>query len=179
VHVSCFEDRSKNISGLLRVTGRLTKERNDFRVVFVGEGADYERMTELAGQTGLKDRVVFFAGLLEGEALVHNLQAADFMVISSHYENLPVVISEAFACGLPVLSTDVGGIAEILTKDRGKLVPPGDDGALLDGLRFMLDHVQDFHPEKIREFAVDYCSREKVSQQLKALYYQALGIPWQ
>ena len=78
-----------------------------------------------------------------------------------------------------MLSTDVGGISEILTEERGKLVPPGNEDALFGGLKFMLDHVQDFDPEKIREFAVGYCSREKVSQKLKEVYYQALGIPWQ
>jgi glycosyltransferase involved in cell wall biosynthesis len=174
VHVSCFEDRSKNISGLLKSLGQLSGIRSDFKCIFVGDGMDYEDMEHMAEEAGLLNKIAFFAGLLEGEDLVVCLQSSDFMVVSSHYENLPVVISEAFACGLPVLSTDVGGISEILDDERGKLVPANDGAALLNGLIYMMDHLQDFDRNKIRKFAVDHSGKEVVSQTLKKLYIHSL-----
>ncbi len=47
IHISCFEDRSKNISGLLRTIGKLAKLRNDFECIMVGEGIDLQKMKSL------------------------------------------------------------------------------------------------------------------------------------
>ena len=55
-----------------------------------------------------------FTGLLEGQKLADELASGDFLVMSSNYENMPVVILEALASGLPVVSTNVGGIKEMI-----------------------------------------------------------------
>ena len=58
------------------------------------------------------------------------MRAADVFVLSSEFENLPVVLLEALACGLPVVATDVGGVREIVDESVGALVPPRDVPAL-------------------------------------------------
>jgi glycosyltransferase involved in cell wall biosynthesis len=94
------------------------------------------------GQGGLDDRVTF-TGPLTGEPLDRAYAAADVLVLPSRAETYGMVLAEALARGLPVVCTDVGGVAEVLgpggDPDRpGLLVPVGDDAALADALRTWL-----------------------------------------
>lgn len=170
IHISCFEDRSKNISGMLRAISNLAKLRDDFECIMVGEGIDLEKMKSLAVELNLNESQVRFTGLLEGAKVAEAYQSADFMVMFSNYENMPVVISESLSCGLPVIATYVGGIPEYINETNGKLVAAGDEVALLDVINFMLDHSSDFDKSEIRKNAVDIFSIEAVSQKLQELY---------
>lgn len=175
IHVSCFEDRSKNISGLLRAIFHLGEKRSDFSCRLIGTGEDFDRMVRLAEDMKIKDRLAFFTGLLEGDDLVEAFQDASFMVITSHYENLPVVIGEAFACGLPVMATAVGGIPEVLNQKNGLLVPPGDDERIIQGLDYMLDHYHTFNRAEIRKEAIIRFGKESVAAVLQNIYNKALS----
>jgi len=170
IHISCFEDRSKNISGILSTLKELSKVRNDWECVFVGVGEDYELLNEYAAELGLTPEFVKFAGLKEGGDLVQSLQESDFLILFSNYENMPVVLGEAFACGKPVVSTNVGGIAEIVNKDRGILVPASDENAFMEALRIMLDTFDNYDAKALREFAVTNFSAPKVGERFAAIY---------
>jgi len=170
IHISCFEDRSKNMSGLLRVLSKLAEIRNDFEFMMVGEGIDLDKMKTFAFELGLKEPLLKFTGLLENENLIDAYQNADFMVMFSNFENMPVVISESFSCGLPVVATSVGGIPEYINTANGILVTPGDEEALHGAISFMLDHYPEFDKNKIRQIAVDIFSKQAVTEKLKELY---------
>ncbi|WP_250563300.1 glycosyltransferase [Sphaerisporangium fuscum] len=64
------------------------------------------------------------------------IACADLLVLCSTYEGLPVVIMEALAAGVPVVSTDVGGVADLVEPGRnGLLVPPGSTDAFAEAIR--------------------------------------------
>ena len=170
IHISCFEDRSKNISGLLRAISKLVKLRNDFECIMVGEGIDLEKMKSLAKELGLDNSRVRFTGLLENQNLVDVYQSAEFMVMFSNFENMPVVISESFSCGLPVVATAVGGIQEYINPGNGRLVAAGDETALLDAIYYMLDHSSDFDRNQIRQNAIEIFSKQAVAKKLQEFY---------
>jgi glycosyltransferase involved in cell wall biosynthesis len=170
VHISCFEDRSKNITGLLRTISKLSELRSNFECLMIGEGIDLEKMKRFAAQSGLTETQVKFTGLLENEELISAYQDADFMVMFSNYENMPVVISESFSCGLPVVATSVGGIPEYVTPENGRLVSAADEEALLNALIYMLDHYQEFDKKKIRQYAVEIFGKKVVADKLRELY---------
>jgi glycosyltransferase involved in cell wall biosynthesis len=170
VHISCFEDRSKNISGMLRTISRLSAIRTDFECIMVGEGIDLEKMKAFSHQLGLTENTVRFTGLLENEKLVEMYQSADFMVMFSNYENMPVVISECLSCGLPVVATSVGGIPEYIHQDNGRLVAAGDEAGLLQALVFMLDHYPEFDKTRIRQQAVEIFGKKAVAEKLMEIY---------
>ena len=170
IHISCFEDRSKNISGLLSTLARLSEIRSDFECILVGEGMDLQMMKNLANELNLSPSRVKFTGLLENREVVAAYREAGFMVMFSNYENMPVVISEALACGLPVVATAVGGIPEFVNTDNGRLVAARDEGALLEAILFMLDHANEYDRQKIRQDAVQIFSKPAVAMKLKELY---------
>ena len=169
IHVSCFEDKSKNISGLLESL-RLLKDKNvDYDAVLIGDGMDYEAMKQMAASMQLNDRVTF-TGMLQGNELVDVIASGDFLVLSSNYENMPVVILEAFACGLPVVSTNVGGIAEIVDESNGILVPPHDSEKLADAMRKMLQSFKSYNANTLREGIIKKFSNDAVGKLLNDIY---------
>ena len=168
VHVSCFEDKSKNLTGLLESIAILKKQRNDFECILIGYGIDYNYIKLLAQNLNLNN--VIFTGLLEGKKLSETMARADFLVISSKYENLPVVIPEAFSCGLPVVATNVGGIAEWVNESNGILVEPNNSVKLAEGINTMMENHFKYDKLQIRNIALNNFSAEAVTKQFTELY---------
>ncbi len=176
VHISCFEDRSKNISGLLRVISDLAKMRNDFKFLMIGDGQDMPWLQDYADENNLTNKFVEFKGLLEGEQLVKEMSSADMLVVFSNYENFPVVINECLSMGIPVITTKVGGIPERINSDNGILIDQGNESQLLAGLNNFLDNKVRFNMEEVRSQSVGEFSPEAVGAKLDLIYRESLGL---
>ncbi len=170
IHVSCFEDKSKNISGLLHVILSLSKKRNDFIFKLVGEGMDFDFLKKYARDIGLNEETVVFTGLLEGNELVKTMASAKLMVVFSNYENFPVVINESFILGVPVIATSVGGIPEYINQENGRLIEAGDEAALEILLVEYLDGKLIFDKPKIQSDSCNAFSPETIGQELCGIY---------
>jgi glycosyltransferase involved in cell wall biosynthesis len=174
VHISCFEDRSKNISGLLRAIALLSDTRNDFECQMIGEGLDLDRMTNFARELNIVGKTVHFTGLLEGDAIASALRQSSFLVLFSNFENMPVVINEAFASGIPVVATRVGGIAEHVDERKGILVYAGDETGMAKALSQMLDSYDTFDKNFIRNYALEQFSEKAIAEQFISIYRSIL-----
>ena len=174
LNITCFDDAQKNLSGLLNVVENLYIKRQDFELVLVGEGIDFDFIKELSQEKRLENTVVTFTGMLTGENLVRAYQESNFTVLFSNYENIPVVISESFACGLPVISTNVGGIAEHIDKTNGLLIDAGDETALFEAIDYMLDHYKEYDKEQLMEMARNKYSYQSVGNELISIYKNIL-----
>ena len=103
------------------------------------EGDYGARIRELAERLGVADNVVFL-GALEPEQLSVPLSAADAFVLSSSNEGWANVILESMACGTPVIATDVGGNAEVVSSgELGFIVEFGDRQQLFDAIERALE----------------------------------------
>ena len=100
------------------------------------------------------------------------MKQADGLVLFSRKENFPCVIAEAWASGIPVISTDVGGIAEHMDDSRGMLVKSGDENALAEAI---VNLKKDWDKDAIRKYAVDHFSVDAVARQYDEAYRIALG----
>ena len=174
LHVSCFEEVSKNITGLVNTTELLLKKRNDFEVWLVGDGVD-RKNTEEYVTTKKLNQYIKFKGLLEGEDLIKSMQRATFQVLFSNYESQPSVIIESFSCGKPFIATRVGGIPEIIDDTRGVMVEAGDEFAFANAMNDMLDNYIKFDPVKLRSYAIEKFSYEKVGRQFYDIYKNMLS----
>ena len=172
LHISTLRDEAKNFSGILRVVERLCKQRNDFELHVIHD-YDASRFQAFVRDHGLEGNV-FFHGKKTSEEVAEALASADFFVLFSRFENLPCVLVEAFAAGLPVLTTDVGGIAEIVSPERGILLHSEDEEALLQGMIRLLDTCRDYDREAIRRYAVENFSENIIGQQLSEAYRSVL-----
>lgn len=169
IHISCFEEQSKNMSGILRSIQKLKSLRSDFHLTMVGTGMDFDETVELAHKLNILD-VVTFTGMLQGETLAAQLRQSDLLIMFSHYENMPVVISEALCCGIPVVSSDVGGIHEVLSPDFGILVPVNDENAFIEAIQRVMKNPEFYSKNIIAEKASKIWHEDAVLTQLNALY---------
>jgi glycosyltransferase involved in cell wall biosynthesis len=88
-------------------------------------------------EEGLEGRIRF-PGECEDGMLDHLYHGASLLVLASHYEGYGMVLTEALARGLPVVSTTGGAIPSTVPPEAGVLVPPGNAGALAEALRGLL-----------------------------------------
>ena len=169
IHISCFEDKSKNISGLLESLKIINDKGIDFQCTLIGEGMDLDLMKEKAKELQLINKVSF-TGLLQGQALADELSSGDFLVLSSNYENMPVVILEALASGLPVVSTNVGGIKEMIDDTKGILVEPKNKEALAEAMIKMIETYKNYDANYLRNSVIEKYGYESVGRFLSKLY---------
>ena len=124
------------------------------RLVMLGGGPLVEEARALADRLGFGPQVVL-AGRQDADAVARYMQAADVLALPSDNEGVPNVILEAFASGLPVVASRVGGIPEVHAGDfLGRLATPRDLGALTDALRDVLTAPPALGP--IREHALQF-----------------------
>jgi len=124
----------KGQSILLEALGELRDRGLEVRAVFIGDGpkrADLERRVHALGL----DETVRFPGSVGQDEIRHHYAAADVFCLPSFAEGVPVVLMEAMAMGLPVVSTRIMGIPELVEHGvNGLLVRPGRVDELADAL---------------------------------------------
>ena len=127
----------KGTPHLIAALGRLA-HRQDWTATIAGDG-EVSESREQVGQHLIADRVLV-PGWLELRERDRLLRNTDILVLPSLAENLPMVIMEAFARGIPVISTPVGAIPEVIEHGRnGLMVPVGDEGKLAEALEQLIE----------------------------------------
>jgi glycosyltransferase involved in cell wall biosynthesis len=126
----------KGVDTLIDAIGRLTEP---VRLDVAGEGPDRARLEELATRTA--DGRVRFLGRLDSAEMDALIGDAVAVVLPSRwYENQPMIVLEAFARGVPVVASDLGGTPELIRHGTdGFLVPPDDPVSLASALQTLLD----------------------------------------
>jgi len=104
---------------------------------FVGRG-DISKLSEICRKRGIEKNVKFL-GTVSEEEKVKLYFSADIFILPSYAEGQPIAILEAMAAGLPVISTTVGSIPEVITKgEHGFLIEPGDYSSLAENIKLLL-----------------------------------------
>jgi glycosyltransferase involved in cell wall biosynthesis len=143
----------KRADDLLRAFALLDREDSD--LVLVGDGPLRKALEEQAEALGIADRV-HFVGYRSEVADVYD--ACDVVALSSANEGTPVTVIEALAAGVPVVSTDVGGLRDVVRNGTdGYLVDAGDVKALAQRMAALADD-----PERAR--AMGETARERVME---------------
>ena len=124
----------KRVDLLLDAVARV-RPRESFKLVILA-GADFTPFVDHVRRLGIEDRVIVRERVTDIEDY---LQAADLGLFSSETESFCLSILEAMWFGFPSVSTEVGGIPEVMTSGKdGLLVPPGDAAALARGVETLL-----------------------------------------
>jgi glycosyltransferase involved in cell wall biosynthesis len=178
IHVSCFEDKSKNITGFLDAISELYKRRDDFDVMLIGEGPDHEDLKAYAGGLGLAGDKVQFTGLKQGPELAGLYSSASFLVQTSRYETFGTVIIEALSCGLPVMSTNTGIAASVITADNGIIIQQPAVREIVQGIESMLNNYPNFDSLKVKETVKGKFSGRMFSEKMNIIYREIIDA-WQ
>jgi glycosyltransferase involved in cell wall biosynthesis len=145
----------KNHPLLLRSVEALRSEFPQLRVLVIGDGDLDRPLGEWVHQHDLQSTVRLLGRREDIPAL---LAAADLHVLCSDFEGMPNAVLEAMAAGRPVISTDVGGVTEVLRSGTdGLVIPPGDQAALTNAIQWMLNH-----PDRAAAMAAS--ARQRIGQ---------------
>jgi len=117
-------DSQKGTTYFLQAAAQILRQRQDVRFVIAGEGHLLERYREEARALGIADRTVF-AGYCEDVPALQSL--FDVQAFPSLWEGTPLTVFEAMSMSLPIVSTTVDGLGEVLRqRENALLVPPRD-----------------------------------------------------
>jgi glycosyltransferase involved in cell wall biosynthesis len=123
----------KALGVMLEAVGKL---RPPAHLVVVGDGPLREELIRAADDMGVAPRVSFLGWR---DDVAEFVAAADVFCLSSIWEGVPIAAMEAILLGVPIVSTDVGGMRELVPdEDTGRLVPTGDADALAREIETLL-----------------------------------------
>lgn len=126
----------------LRVLALVAKRFPSLRASIAGSGPERDRLGALVGELGLAGRV-HFTGRLDVQEMIRLYQSADVVLNPSRADNTPNSILEALACGVPVVSTDVGGIPFLVEHRHSAWLAPAEaTEALAEGVCEVLSNSQ-------------------------------------
>lgn len=166
--------QAKGIQYLLRALKICLANGLDLSLDIIGNG-DYQPVLQnLAVELGIQDRVCFL-GLYSADQVRSSLPNYDLLVLPSLIESFGLVLIEAMASGLPVLSTFSGGPETIVTELTGLLVQPGSAQTLAQGLSELSDRWLSFEPAIIREECRKMFAIEKTCESIEEVMRSVVG----
>ncbi|MFL6013615.1 MAG: glycosyltransferase [Gaiellaceae bacterium] len=122
---------------LLQAAEKLASRRDDVEFVIAGDGEVRSQLEEEARRRGLDDRVHFLG---HRDDVPEVLRAFDVFALPSNFEGMCFAVAEALAVEVPVVATDVGGVAQsVVHGETGLLVQPRDPDALAESIARLLD----------------------------------------
>jgi glycosyltransferase involved in cell wall biosynthesis len=173
--VGRLDDRVKRVGLLIDVFAGLARGRRDLVLLIAGDGEDRQALEARA--RAVAPQAVRFLGWCGGATQLAPLYAAaECLVLVSRSEGFPTVIGEAMACGLPVVATDVGGVAEMVENGAtGWLLPDGADEHVSAELRRALGEALCGEAQsasmrtRARRAAEDCLASDRIGQRLRQI----------
>lgn len=168
LHISTLNDSIKNVSGIIDAFEKL--KQSNLTLKIIGDGPiDWilERINNLKSSNS-----VIIESEMKHEDIAKEIQLADVFILFSNIENLPLVLIESISCGTPFISSNVGGVGELHNKEVGILVEAGNIKALTTEMNYFIDNYKLYHPEKIRQYAIDQYSEDVVGNKFNDLYIE-------
>ena len=127
------QDENKNQAAIIHAFNKVNSENTKTKLILVGDGPTHLQLKKLVNDYHLEESVTLTGSVSEPE-LYYSM--SDVYVQSSHREAMPMSVLEALATGLPVISTDVGGIKDVV-KENGFLIPDNNLDELINAMMKM------------------------------------------
>lgn len=147
-------------------------------LLIAGSGHERSRYEAMTSLLGLSSRVTF-VGRIDHDLVPIWLSAADIFVLPSRSEGFPTVIPEAMMCGIPIVATDVGGVAEAVDNGRtGLLIQSEDIDSLASALKKLIEneHIR----RSLSVTALEFSSKltwQSIAEQTVEVYNEVLSCP--
>ena len=132
-------ERNKGVHDLLDAISLIKKQSIPVKLVVGGSGSQHELLVAAAKTLGIEEQVSFL-GWIANEKKATALNSANIFVLPSYSEGMPNSVLEAMACGLPVISTNVGGIPQLVCPEGSILVSPGSPEELAKAILELLNN---------------------------------------
>ena len=135
----------KGIKHILESLKILDERGTDFRMMFVGDGADREEIEACVEELKLTDKCIFTGAIYDREELRVYYTAGDLFVFPSLYDTNGIVVREAAACGVPSVLIKGSCAAEGITNRRTGILTEDDPAAIAEELEYAASHLDEVH----------------------------------
>lgn len=169
LHVSTLGEQ-KNIKGLVYAF-QILKQKGVTNWHLTLAGPLYKQHEPTVLHLELSQHITF-TGELKHNDVAKAMQQADAFVLFSKHENFPCVIPEALCCGLPVVASNVGGVAEAIDDSNGIIVPSENTALLANALIDLMAKYSTLSIERIAADAKNKYSEAIIGNQFVQLYHQ-------
>ena len=162
---------------VLQAVARVVKSHPEFRLVLIGDGTESASLASLSNTLGIVDNVVFAGRRRDAAKLMSGF---DFTLLGSSQEGFPNVLMESMARAVPVVSTAVGGVTELVAEGvHGHLVPFGNIEAMSRAIHWMIERPEERRRmgEMGRRRIAQEFSTERMINATEAVYEELLGRP--
>lgn len=170
--------REKNHLMALRAFERIMERNGQARLTFIGDGPLRENIEQEAARRGLGHAVCFLGAR---DDVPEQLRKADVFWLTSFYEGFPIACIEAMACGLPVVTTSVGGLAELVHGQESGFLVDSDDHEQLAKTTLSLfsdPETAERVGRSARRRVLDLYSIERMADRYVETYRQILSGEW-
>ncbi len=173
LHVSTLFEEAKNVFGIFNAFKNLKDKGLQFELRIVHEYPSPEHV-DYAQKMGLLNTNVKFLGGMNSIEIAKEMKNSDAFILFSNFENLPVVLIEAMASGLPIIATRVGDVPRLVDVERGILVDAGNEAQLVIAIEEMSNKFGFFDRAAIRKFAHEKYSMNSIADKLASFYKQVI-----
>jgi len=167
---------SKGHIFLIEAVDNLRKTHPSVRLLIVGDGLLQNELIEKTISMGLREHIHFLG---YRDDFYRILAVSNVLVQPSIFEGFGLASAEAMACGLPVVSTNLPSIAEVvLHKNTGLLVPPGDSQALSKAMATIMDRPElaSTYGSNGKQRVEEFFSSKVITRQYEALYKALVDV---
>lgn len=165
---------NKGIDVLIKAFALKFSNRPDVRLTIGGDGPKKQDLISLVTSLGIKDKVLFL-GALTRDNVREAMWNSNALVVSSFHETFGIVLIEAMATGIPVIATRCGGPNNIVTKETGILVEPGDVLDLAKALEKMRNG-RIYSNEVLRNYVEHTYANPLFADLLKGIYSDCIAV---
>ncbi|GAB1467581.1 glycosyltransferase family 4 protein [Candidatus Cloacimonadota bacterium] len=164
----------KGVEHLIRAISILAADGINLQLSIVGNGQQREALIALAIKLNVAKQITFM-GIIHPNDIPALLLDHDLLVLPTLVESFGIVLIEAMAAGLPVLSTLGGGPQYIISPEVGVLVQPGSAKAIADGIKDIMERWDAFEPQAINDYCKQHYDIKDICKQLTSIYRKAIG----
>ncbi len=173
IHVSTMHYQ-KNPEAIVQAFSELYKRYPGARLVMAGNTDD--KLQQWMRKQHISSDGISFTGLIPYTEVAKEMQKSDALVMFSRYENLPCVILESLCCGLPVITSDAGGIAEVIDETNGILLQKYEPIFLLNAMITLYEQQGHFNRKQISLRASEQFSYAAVGREIFREYQKIAPV---
>ena len=171
IHISSMV-YPKNTEAIIRSFAAIIREGIKAELLLVGPLNDsVNQAVKDSGEAATQIRSI---GMISYDAVARELRTSSALILFSHYENLSCVILESLCCGVPVISSRVGGIPEAVNERNGILVEAGNEKALEEAMKKMILYRDQYDSQQISRDASALYAYETVARKILDVYDKVL-----
>jgi glycosyltransferase involved in cell wall biosynthesis len=162
-----FNNNNKGLDILLTACKRI---RFPFRLHIVGNGSLIDQYKKMTRDLGINDYCIFY-GKMKSHDLPKFYASLNLFILASRYETFGIVLIEAMAAGLPVISTNCGGPADIVTAQTGILVDIDNVEQMAAAIHKIKDNYGEYNSSVIRNYVEQKFGMDAFTNKIIALYH--------